>query len=117
MLKIVNHKKLEQTLFNVNGKEYMVSIMDEHKEYYRMWINPMEYTSNGQSVASIKGSFLLRLGRKTEHTKYAQSECYPITTSTSSESVYVKDSLKCMDTFVEALRQTTDYFLRNGKIN
>ena len=116
MLTIVNHKKLEQTLFKLDSKEYMISRMDEHKEYYRMWINPMEYTSNGQSVASIKGSFLLRLGRESEYTKYAQMECYPITTSTSSEPVYVKDSLKYMDNFVEALRQVTDYFLKNNKI-
>lgn len=117
MLTIVNHKKLEQSMYIVDGKYYMISRMDEHKEYYRMWINPMEHTSNGNPVASIHGSFLLRLGRKLEYTKYAEKECYPITTSTSSEPVYVKDSLKYIDNFVEALRQVTDYFLKNGKLN
>ena len=116
MLKIINHKKLEQKLYKVDGRYYMISRMDEHKEYYRMWINPIEHTSNGNPVASIHGSFLLRLGRKTEYTKYAQKECYPITTSTGGEPVYVKDSVNHIDNFIEALRKTTDYFSKNGKI-
>lgn len=117
MLKIINHKKLEQKLYKVDGRYYMISRMDEHKEYYRMWINPIEHTSNGNQVASIHGSFLLRLGRKSEYTKYAQTECYPITTSTNGGPVYVKDSLKCIDNFIESLRQTTDYFSKHGKLN
>jgi hypothetical protein len=117
MLKIINHKKLEQKLYKVDGKSYMITRMDEHREYYRMWINPIEHTSNGNPVASIHGSFLLRLGRKSEYTKYAKMECYPITTSTSSEPVYVKDSVNHIDNFIEALRQTTDYFLKHRKLN